>query len=79
MYDNTEAVRLNRSFALNAAAALDVVARSASSAAQQLRASVDLSALPASARSRAERPRDRLGPRERSLHGYDPQRAWRLK
>lgn len=78
MYDNTEAARLNRSFAYSAAAALDVVARSASSAADLLRSS-EFSARSASARARAERPRDRLGPCERSLHGYDPQRAWRLK
>ena len=78
MYDTTEAARLNRSFALSAAAALDVVARSASSAADLLRSS-DLSTRSASSRALVERPRDRLGPVDRSLHGYDPHRAWRLK
>jgi len=76
MYDRTtEAFGLNRPLALNAAVALDALSRGAANAAQTLRASASGSA----DRSRCERPRDRLGPREQLLRAHDATSAWRLK
>ena len=77
MYDqNSEAQRLLRPMALSAANLLDGIAMRASSSARSLR-----EAAPAAngGRLAAERPRDRLGPRDRLFSRHRIPDTWRIK
>ena len=77
MYDqNLEASRLIRPISLHAAALLDAVSQTAARTACALRE-------PASARNggrlEAERPRDRLGPRDALIARQQIPDSWRIK
>lgn len=82
MYDNTEAVRLNRAstFDRPAAMALNALALGAMVSARMLRqGAVQIQSRPSRFARCAERPRGRVGPAETLVERYHAENAWRLK
>lgn len=76
MFDSfAEAARLDRPFALSAAVALDALSQTAAHAADTLRER----AARTSENLCAERPRDRLGPRDALIARHNVQSVLRLK
>jgi len=77
MYDqNPEALRLTRPLVLSTADVLDAIAASAGRSARFLRARAESTNR---GRLAAERPRDRLGPRDALLLGHQIPDACRIK